>query len=100
VNLTATRWLGIAGAGLASCLTQATLLGGTVLVYRPSIRAATWGKIALLALAMIATVAAARWAIPGTLSPLVRAPLRWLMVALAFGVIAAPHARALRAASD
>lgn len=100
VNLTATRWLGIAGAGLASCLTQATLLGGTVLVYRPSIRAATWGKIALLALAMIATVGAARWAIPGTLSPLVRAPLRWLMVALAFGVIAAPHARALRAASD
>lgn len=84
-NLALSSWLGIMGAGIAASATYATLLAGTLWLYRPSITKKSWLRIGSMLLVAIGVVVLARLLVPNEWPIWLRAPSRWALFAALFG---------------
>lgn len=84
LNLLLVSKVGVMGAAIGALATYATLLAGTVLLYKPSITKATWARIALLTLGAALAIVATRLVIPNDWPGFARAPSRWLLFGLMF----------------
>jgi O-antigen/teichoic acid export membrane protein len=89
-NVALARWLGISAPAVATFATYLLLLVVTVRVYQPSISVSSWLRVAALLAATGALVLAARAIVPGSVSVVLRAPLRWALFVAGYGLVAWP----------